>query len=69
MTDFREWMLKEMGKRNITCPMLAEMIGCAPRTICHYACGDRSPRLEVAEKILGVLGFRLEIIKNGGDEG
>ena len=67
MTDFREWMLSEMGKQNITGTELAEMIGCASRTICHYACGDRSPRLEMAERILGVLGFRFEIVKKGGD--
>ena len=67
MADFRKWMLEEMGKRNMTCPMLAEMIDCAPRTISHYACGDRSPRLEVAEKILDALGFRMEIVKKGRD--
>ena len=68
MNNFRKWLLEEMGKRNMSGTQLADMIGCAPRTIWHYQCGDRSPRLEVAEKILDALGFRMEIVKKKGEK-
>lgn len=47
---------------------LAERSGCAPNTIVNIEQGKFSPRVEIVEKILSVLGAHLEIVIDDDDD-
>lgn len=47
---------------------LAERSGCAPNTIVNIEQGKFSPRIEIVEQILSVLGAHLEIVIDDDDE-
>ena len=47
---------------------LAELTGYTPTTINNIECGRFSPRFEIVEKILSVLGAHLEIVIDDTEE-
>ncbi|MEE1366829.1 MAG: helix-turn-helix transcriptional regulator, partial [Muribaculaceae bacterium] len=47
---------------------LAERSGCAPNTIVNIEQGKFSPRIEIVEQILSVLGAHLEIVIDDDDD-
>ena len=57
-------------KQNISAIEIAKRVGCTDRAISHWKYGKRNMSLQMAEKILNVLGYELDIRKreNGGGE-
>lgn len=47
---------------------LAELTGYTPTTINNIECGRFSPRFEIVEKILSVLGAHFEIVIDDDDD-
>ena len=54
---------KEQKVQGITARELAKKIGCSEQIISYWKCGKRNISLRMAEKVLGVLGYELTIIK------
>ena len=65
---FGQRMARLRRSKLFTIRELAERSGCAPNTIVNIEQGKFSPRIEIVEQILSVLGAHLEIVMDDTEE-
>lgn len=65
---FGQRMARLRRSKLFTIRELAERSGCAPNTIVNIEQGKFSPRIEIVEQILSVLGAHLEIVIDDDDD-
>lgn len=65
---FGQKMARLRRSKLYTIRELAERSGCAPNTIVNIEQGKFSPRIEIVEQILSVLGAHLEIVIDDDDD-
>ena len=65
---FGQRMARLRRSKLYTIRELAERSGCAPNTIVNIEQGKFSPRIEIVEQILSVLGAHLEIVIDDDDD-
>lgn len=65
---FGQKMARLRRSKLFTIRELAERSGCAPNTIVNIEQGKFSPRIEIVEQILSVLGAHLEIVIDDDDD-
>lgn len=65
---FGQKMARLRRSKLYTIRELAERSGCAPNTIVNIEQGKFSPRIEIVEQILSVLGAHLEIVMDDTEE-
>ena len=65
---FGQRMARLRRSKLYTIRELAERSGCAPNTIVNIEQGKFSPRIEIVEQILSVLGAHLEIVMDDDDD-
>jgi transcriptional regulator with XRE-family HTH domain len=60
--DVRELIVRLRNERNISAPKLAELSGVSQPTIWRIEHMETTPDLETLEKILSVLGYKVDVI-------
>lgn len=61
--NFKDLLICELEKQNLSCYKLGKMSGLTPRAINYYARGERTPNIYDADKVLKALGITLKIKK------
>ena len=61
LIDFGKWMQRKRKEMNVTQERFGRMVMSNKNTISRYESGDRFPPLDVAERIVSVLGAELVI--------
>ena len=62
---FGEWLKEALLENELNQRDLAKLLGCSEVTVSRYIHGDRMPRHEEIQKIMDLLGYHFEIVKNG----
>lgn len=60
-TEFKDLLIQERTKRGMDREQFAAFLDMSKRSLQSYETGDRRPELNNMERVLGILGYTLEI--------
>lgn len=60
-TEFKDLLVQERTKRGMDREQFAAFLDMSKRSLQSYETGDRRPELNNMERVLGILGYTLEI--------